>query len=129
MDKPLTPEEKMIAMEDALRTYPLALLPRDITADVMSRIQTVPAPRPFRLSWNDLALGIVIALCVGAVWISLQYLPPIVVAQIRKESILFYQRLLVNARWLIPAISFGLAGFLAALTIPYLRQELMKKST
>lgn len=129
MDKPLTPEEKMIAMEDALRTYPLALLPRDITADVMSRIQTVPAPRPFRLSWNDLALGIVIALCVGAVWISLQYLPPIVVAQIRKESILFYQRLLVNARWLIPALSFSLAGFLAALTIPYLRQELMKKST
>jgi hypothetical protein len=129
MDKPLTPEEKMIAIEDALGTYPLAPMPRDITADVMSRIQTVAAPRPFRLSWNDLALGIVIALCVGAVWISLQYLPPIVVAQIRKESILFYQRLLVNARWLIPALSFGLAGFLAALTIPYLRQELMNKST
>jgi hypothetical protein len=128
MDNPLTPGKKNIAIEDALRTYPLASMPRDITVDVMRRIQTVPAPRPFRLTWHDLALGVVISLCIGAIWFSLQQLPPIVVAIIRKESILFYQHLLVNARWLAPLISFGLAGFLAALTIPYLRQELMKKS-
>jgi hypothetical protein len=128
MDNPLTPGKKNIAIEDALRTYPLASMPRDITADVMRRIQTVPAPQPFRLTWNDIALGIVISLCIGAIWFSLQHLPPLIVAQIRKESILFYQHLLINARWLAPVVSFGLAAFLAALTIPYLRQELMKKS-
>ena len=129
MDNPLTPEEQNIVIEDALHTYPMASMPRDITMDVMKRIQTIPAPRAFRLTWNDLALSIIISLCIGAVWFSLDHLPPIVVAQARKESILFYQHILVNARWLIPAISFGLAAFLSALTIPYLRQELMKKST
>lgn len=126
MDNPLTPEKQNAAIEDALSTYPVAPMPRDITMSVMARIQAVPAPRPFRLTWNDFFLSLVLAICIGAVWFSLQNLPPLVVAQIRKESILFYQQILVNARWLIPAVSFGLAGFLAALTIPYLRQELMK---
>lgn len=126
MDNPLTPEKQNAAIEDALRTYPVAAMPRDISMSVMSRIQTVPAPRPFHLAWNDFALSLILAICIGAVWFSLQNLPPMVVAQIRKESILFYQQLLVNARWLIPALSFGLAGFLAALTIPSLRRELMK---
>ncbi len=128
MDNPLTPENQTILIEDALRTYPMAAMPHDITADVMARIQTVPAPTPFRLRWNDLALSIVLSLCMGAVWFSLDHFPPLMVAQIRKESILFYQHILVNARWLVPAIFFGFAAFLAALTIPYLRQELMKKS-
>jgi hypothetical protein len=126
MDRSLTPEQKNAAVEEALQTYPVALMPRDITRDVLSRIQMVPAPRPFRLTWDDLILSLVIALTVGTVWFSLQNLPPLVVAQIRKESILLYQQFLVNARWLIPVLSFGLAGFLAALTIPYLRQELRK---
>ncbi len=128
MDDPLTPENQDIVIEEALQTYPMAAMPRDITVDVMKRIQSVPAPRPFRLTWHDIALGIAISLCAGALWFSADHLPPLVVAQLRKESILFYQHLLVNARWLIPAISFGLAAFLSALTIPYLRQELMKRS-
>jgi len=128
MDNPLTPEKQNAMLEDALHTYPVASLPRDITADVMRRIQAVPAPRPFRLTWTDLALSLVIALCIGAVWFSLYQLPPILVAQIRKESILLYQYILVNARWMIPVLFFSLAGFLSALTIPYLRQELLKKS-
>ena len=128
MDNPLTPENQNILIEDALQTYPMAAMPRDITADVMRRIQTVPAPRPFRLTWNDFVLGIILALCVGAIWFSLDHLPPLAVALIRKESILFYQHILVNARWLIPSLSFGLAALLSALTIPYLRQELTKRS-
>ena len=126
MDNSLTPEQQNAVIEDALHSYPIAPMPRDITADVMARIQTVPAPRPFRLTWNDLVLSLVIALCIGAIWFGLQNLPPLAVAHIRKESILLYQQWLVNARWLIPALSFGLAGFFAALTIPYLRQELRK---
>jgi hypothetical protein len=128
MDDPLTPENQNILLEDALQTYPMASMPRDITADVMRHIQAVPAPRPFRLAWSDFMLGILLFLCVGAVWFSLDHLPPFAVAQLRKESILFYQHMLVNARWLIPAIPFGLAAFLAALTIPYLRKELMRVS-
>ena len=126
MDNPLTTERQNAVIEDALHTYPTMPIPRDITANVMSRIQTAPAPRPFQFTWSDLVLGVVLALSLGAAWFSLQNLPPLVVAQIRKESILLYQHLLVNGRWLIPALSFGLAAFLAALTIPYLRRELME---
>lgn len=128
MDNSLTPEQQNILIEDALHTYPIAPLPRDITTDVMTRIQTVPAPRPFRFTWSDFVLALVLSLCLGAIWFSVDHLPPIMIAQIRKESILFYQHILVNAHWLIPAISFGLAGVLSALAIPYLRQELMKNS-
>ncbi len=127
MDNPLNPEEQKIVIEKALHTYPMAPMPRDIRGDVMRRIQTVPAPRPFCLTWSDLTLSFIISLCMGAVWFSLGHLPPLVVVEARKESILFYQHILVNAHWLIPVVFFGMAGFLSALTIPYLRKELMKK--
>ncbi|HSL41839.1 MAG TPA: hypothetical protein VK897_00300 [Anaerolineales bacterium] len=128
MDNPLTPEKQDILIEDALHTYPVVSMPRDLTLNVMARIQSVPMPRPFRLAWLDLVLALILLLCAGAIWFSVQNLPPVVVAQIRKESILFYQYMLVNAGWLIPVVPFTLAGFFAALTIPYLRQELMKNS-
>jgi hypothetical protein len=126
MDHSLTPQKQNALIEDALHTYPVLPLPRDITAQVISQIQGIPKARPFRLTGNDLILSSVLAICLVAVWFSLQNLPPLVVAQIRKESILLYQQFLVNARWLIPVLSFGLAGFFAALTIPSLRRELMK---
>jgi len=128
MDNPLTPEQQNIAIEDALHTYPLAPMPREITADVLVRIQTIPTPRPFRLAWGDVVLAFVISLCIGAIWFSAYNLPPIIVAQLRKETILLYQYSLVNARWLVPVISFSLAGLLIALTLPYLRQEWTRKS-
>lgn len=126
MDNSLIPGTQHAMIEDALRTYPVAPIPRDITADVMTRIKIIPAPRPFRFIWNDLVLAIVFSVCIGAMWFSINNLPPLLVAQIRKESILLYQHLLVNMRWLLPVLSFGLAAFLSALTIPYLRRELMK---
>ena len=126
MDHPLTPEKQNAVIEDALHTYPVMPMPRDITVDVMARIQTMPVPRPFRLTWNDLVLSVVLSVCIGAIWFSLQNLPPLVVAHLRKESILLVQKMIVNARWLIPVLSFGLAGFFAALTIPFLRHELRK---
>ena len=109
------------------RHIPWQSMPRDITADVMARIQTIPAPRPFRLTWNDLVLGIVLSMCIGAVWFSLYHLPPLVVAQLRKESILFYQHILVNARWLIPVVSFGLAAVPGCADNSISEKELMKK--
>ena len=128
MDNPLTPERQNSFVEEALSTYPMAPMPRDLTTDVIARIRTIPAPRPFPLPWRDVVLAAILSLCIASVWLSVQNLPPIVLAQIRKESILFYQYLLVNARWLLPAASFSLAGFLAALTLPYLRRELMEHS-
>ena len=126
MDNSLTPEKREAVLEDALHTYPVAQIPRDLTMDVISRIQTVPTQRPFRFPWSDFLISLVLALCIGAIWFSVQNLPPIVMAQIRKEGILLYQQILVNARWLIPVLSFGFAGCFAALTLPYLRQQLMK---
>ena len=129
MDNPLTPENENILLEDALESFPLASMPREITLDVLMRIQSSPQPRPFRLTWTDVLLAITLSLSIGAVWFSLQSLPPLVAAQVHKTSVLIYQYVFVNARWLIPTVSFGLAGFLGALTIPYLRQELTRQST
>ena len=127
MDNSLTPEQQNLMIEDALRAYPVVSLPRDLTSEVMARIQTVPAPRPFRLTWSDLILASVFSLCMGAIWFSIMNLPPLLVAQIRKESILAYQQILINMRWLLPVLSFGLAAFLSALTIPYLRHVLQNR--
>jgi hypothetical protein len=126
MDKRLNPEQTEAVIEDALHTFPLAPLPRDLTAEVMARIKASPAPRPFRLTWNEIALGIVLALCVGALWTSLQFLPPLLVMQIRMQGILLYQDMVVLTRSLTPVLFFGVAAFLSALTIPYLSRQLMK---
>ena len=107
-------------IEDALNSQSLAPMPRSITVDVMARIQK--DTRPALITWNDFALSLVIALCIGALFFTLQNLPPIMLTKIRIQGILLYQDFLVNARWLVPAVMFGLAAFLSALTIPTLIQ-------
>ena len=107
-------------MEDALKSQTLAPMPRSITQDVLNRIQAADAKRPAILTWSDFALSFVIAACFAAVWFASQNLPPILLAKLRIQGILLYQDFLVNARWLIPAVTFGLAALLAALTIPTL---------
>jgi hypothetical protein len=117
MDKQLKQDAQI---EEALKSQPFAPMPRSITADVMARIQTVDTRRPAIITWNDFALSSVIAACIAAFWFAFQRLPPILLAKIRIQGILLYQDLLVNARWLVPAVLFALAAFLAALTIPAL---------
>ncbi|MBC7879577.1 MAG: hypothetical protein H7Y59_20605 [Anaerolineales bacterium] len=124
MDNRLTPEQETAIIEDTLKDYPLASMPRSITMDVMSRIQK--NTRPVLVTWNDFALSLVIALCIGALFFAVQSLPPIMLTKIRIQGILLYQDFLVNARWLVPTLLFGLASFLSALTIPYLQRELIK---
>jgi hypothetical protein len=126
MDNQLTPDQQNVVIEEALYTYPIAPMPRPVTLEVMARIKTIPAPRAFHLTWNDLVLALIFSVCIGAMWFSINHLPPLVVAQIRKESILLYQEMLVNIRWLTPLLFFGLAAFFSALTIPYLRREALK---
>jgi hypothetical protein len=118
--------EQDALIEDALQNYPLVPLPRDITTSVMARIQSTPVPSPFKVTWNDFAIAFTITLCVVALFFTAQNLPPIMLAKIRIQGILFYQDILVNARWLIPAGLFGAAAFFSALTIPYFQKQLMK---
>jgi hypothetical protein len=115
MDKQLRQD---VILEDALKSQPLASMPRSITANVMSRIQT--NQRPHLITWSDFVLSSVIASCLAALWFAAQNLPPILIAKLRIQGILLYQDFLVNSRWLVPAIFFGLAAILAAITIPTL---------
>ena len=105
-------------IEDALKSQPLAPMPRSITVNVMSRIQA--DQRPALITLHDFGLSLVIALCVGALFFTLQSLPPIILVKLRIQTILLYQDLLVNVRWLVPSLFFGIAALLAALTIPTL---------
>lgn len=107
-------------IEDALKSQPLASMPRSITVDVMGRIQTFEAKRPALLTWTDVVLSFVIAACTAAFWFAAQNLPPILLAKIRIQGILLYQDFLVSSHWLVPAVMFGLAALLAAMTIPTL---------
>lgn len=118
MDNRLTPQQENAIIEDALKNYPLAPMPRNITANVMARIQK--DVRPALVTWNDFALSLVIALCIGALFFTVQSLPPILLAKFRIQGILLYQDILVNARWLVPTLLFGLASLLSALAIPSL---------
>jgi len=107
-----------VLIEDALKSEPLALMPRSITADVMMRIQT--KERPTLITWSDFGLSFVIASCISALWFASQNLPPVLLAKLHIQGILLYQDLLVNSRWLVPTLFFGLAALLAALTVPTL---------
>lgn len=115
MDKQLKQDT---SIESALKAEPLAQMPRSITVDVMSRIQT--NQRPALLTWSDFILSSVIASCLAAFWFTAQHLPPILIAKLRIQGILLYQDFLVNSRWLVPSMFFGLAALLAAITIPTL---------
>ena len=121
MDNRLTPEQKDELIENTLRKLPLAPLPRDLTADVMAQVRDTPLPR-FRLTWSDVALSLVIALCILAAWIGLLSLPPLAVLQLRIQAILLWQRFLVNAYWLVPSLSITLGFGLGFLALVNLRQ-------
>ena len=120
MDNRLTPEQENAIIENALKNYPLAPMPRSITVNVMARIQK--DARLVLITWYDFALSLIIALCIGALFFAVQSLPPIMLAKLRIHGILLYQDILMNARWLAPTLLFGLAAFLFLLTIPDLFQ-------
>ncbi|MBN8655614.1 MAG: hypothetical protein J0M11_07755 [Anaerolineae bacterium] len=108
--------EQDALIEDALKSQPLAPMPRSITANVMSRIQV--EKRPALVTWNDFAIALVIALTIGAVYITVQSLPPVALAKLRIQGILLYQAFIINANWLVPTLLFGLAALFAGLSIP-----------
>ena len=108
--------EQDALIEDALKSQPLAPMPRSITASVMARIRV--EPRPALVTWNDFAIALVITLTLGALFITVQSLPPVALAKLRIQGILLYQDFIVNARWLVPTLFFGTAALLSGLTLP-----------
>lgn len=112
-------------IDDALRSQPLAPMPRSVTADVMTRIQV--DRRPSLITWNDFAIACVVALTIGALIITFQNLPSIALTKLHIQGILLYQYFLVNMRWLIPATLFGLSAFFAVLTLPTLFQMMTNR--
>ena len=114
MDNLLIPNEQDHLIEDALRSYPLAQVPKDITETVMARIRNEPAPR-FQITGTDYLLTLVLTLALCGAILGFQFLPPIVLQQIRIQGILFWQSFLVNYRWLLPIVSIMLGTFLAGI--------------
>lgn len=114
-------------IEDALKSQPLAPMPRSITTNVLARIQK--DRRPAFFTWSDLVLSSVISACIAALWFASEHLPPILVAKIHMQSILLYQDFLVNTRRLLPTVTFGLAVLLVALSLPTLIQIIYKPSS
>jgi len=112
----LTPNEQENIIEDALRSYPLANMPRDISQTVMSRIGREPAPR-FQITRMDYLLTIVLTLVLGAIILGFQALPPMALLQMRIQGILLWQSFLVNYRWLLPVTSIILGTFLAGIAV------------
>ena len=112
MDDLLTPNDQNLIIEDALRSYPMATLPKSITELVLVRIRMEPAPR-FQLTRSDYVLAVVLSLILGAMFFALQSLPPHTLLQIRIQGILLWQTFLVNYRWLVPLTSITLGASLA----------------
>lgn len=112
MDSLLTPNEQDHIIEDALRAYPLAKMPKDITESVMARLRNEPTPR-FQITRTDYLLAIVLTLVLGGIMLGFQFLPPIVLLQMRIQGILLWQSILVNYRWFLPLTSIMLGAFLA----------------
>ena len=119
MDNLLTPNQQDHLIEDALWSYPLVKMPKDITESVMARLSNVPAPR-FQLSRTDYILAIVLTLVLGAILLGFQFLPPLVLLQLRIQGILLWQSFLVNSRWLLPVTSIILGTFLAGIAFQQL---------
>ena len=114
-----------LLIEDALKSQSLAGMPRSIAPDVMARIQAADAKRPSILTWSDIGLSFVIASCIAALWFTLTNLPPLLVAKLQIQGILLYQGFLVNARWLVPTVFFGIAAALVMMTVPALYKMTM----
>ena len=114
MDHLLTPDEQDHLIEDALRSYPLAQMPKDSTESVMSRIRIEPMPR-FQITRTDYLLSVVLTLVLGAIILGFQFLPQIILLQLKIQGILLWQSFLVNYRWFLPSTSIVLGTFLAGI--------------
>lgn len=103
------------AVDDALRTYPLAAPPPYLLDQVMERLEVAsPAPTPrFRLTWLDYALSLLAASVVGVALVLWRLLPPQVAARAQGQLLLLAQG--VNPQILVVALVGALALVAVAL--------------
>jgi hypothetical protein len=60
--------EALAAVDDALRTFPVASAPPRLYPAIMARVRASAPPR-FRPSWIDYAASLVLALAIGLPWL------------------------------------------------------------
>jgi hypothetical protein len=100
-------------IEDALRTYPLADVPPNFSKRVMSRVRTMPASPPFRLTWMDYALAFFLTLLVTvgfAIWF---FLPRQALLQLQFQWQLFQ----ASSIQPVVAVSLVVAGLFLLLAL------------
>ena len=115
MDQLTDPDQAAFdAVDDALRTFPLAAAPPALSPKVMARIRALaPAPR-FRIRWLDFAVSLFIAGMVGLAILFWQTLPLQVTARAQMEAIFFLQHSGLIMLWPVLA-GAGLGAALALL--------------
>src|SRR5262245_23181864 len=102
---PLTDSEALAAVDDALRTYPLAPTPAAFSPQVMRRIRALtPTPR-FRLAWIDYAVSLFAAGMVGLLVLLWQSIPPRMLAHVQLQFLFLF--LHFNVSFLGPAALIG----------------------
>jgi hypothetical protein len=115
MDNRLNSQQQDALIEDALHSYPLESMPRDITAQVMARIQKDARPPIF--TWKDGLVFLIVEVSLTVILFSAQTLPPIVLMKLHNQGALLYQSFIVNTRGLFPFFFLGLAICLSAWAI------------
>ena len=93
-----TPEHERLvaaAVEDALRTYPLAPAPRGFSRGVMQRIHLLAEKPRFRLAWVDYAISLFLAGMAGMGVLVWNFMPPQWMAYLHVQILLAEQHLRV----------------------------------
>lgn len=89
----------LAAVEDALRTYPLAPVPPGLHLATMGRIRALGAVPRFRLTWLDWALSLLAGLLGALVLFVWWSIPPQAVLEIKLEAILLLDALSLVLPW------------------------------
>jgi hypothetical protein len=111
--RPLTEAEALAAVDDALRTYPLAPAPAAFTPKVMSRIRALtPAPR-FSLAWIDYAISLFAAGMAGLLIFLWQSIPPQMAMRAQLQILYLFMRFNLALLW--PALLVG--GLMAVVVL------------
>lgn len=114
----LTDRERqaLAAVEDALRTYPLAAPPRSLTPAATARLRTVALVPRFRLEWIDLAISLFGAIMTGLVFLLWQSTTPEMAARLQIQFLILQQQfsLLAFAPLLLGSATTALLASLAA---------------
>ncbi len=99
-ENPDRERELNAAVEDALRTFPLAPEPPTLLPGAMARVLRLPQRRWYHVSWLEWALGLFVVLMAGViVWVASLWLPGDWSAWVQREGAILRQTLAANRLW------------------------------